>query len=371
MTSSGKISALSIIGLLALSACTVNREINSLEVHDVLFYGARSERVTWFYGALTDGRLEGAVKLGTQTLKLREQLRNDPLALLGTLSVLSGTQLRSALRGPATILPQQFSVSSVVLSNELAVQTRVKLDAVYYTDGRGWYKLSGPLAADRGGKVSPSAVSGLRGVGELTDAEADVLSNQLKLDGPQAIGVLNKADLPDAAQYVEPSPLKYLQTGLIIQKGVPANLNVFTPPLNPSNTGRYSVFGSGGNARYSGEGPIAYLSKSFSSFDSVWRTAYGNQSPVPSAPNVDFAGNNVATIFLGQKATGGYGLSVSSTAVDGNTLTVNVSTTSPKPGLIQTQALTSPWVSLRVEGNYTRLIVRDSSGNTLAESSSN
>jgi len=362
---------LALMGLLTLSSCTVSREINSLEVHDVLFYGARSERVTWFYGALTDGRLESALKLGTQTVKLREQLRNDPLGFPGTLSVLSGTQLRSALRGPATILPQQFSVSSVLLSGDLAVQTRVRLDAIYYTDGRGWYKLSGPLAADRGGKVSPSAVSGLRGVGELTDAEADFLSSQLRLDGPQAVGVLNKADLPDAAQYVEPAPLKYLQTGLIVQKGVPANLNVFTPPLNPSNTGRYSVLGSGGNARYSGEGPIAYLSKTFSSFDSVWRTANGNQSPVPSAPNVDFAGNNVATFFLGQKATGGYGLSVSSTAVDGNTLTVTVSTTSPKPGLIQTQALTSPWVSLRVEGNYTRLVVRDSSGNTLAESSSN
>ena len=364
-----KLAALSFTGLLALSSCAVSREIVNLEVHDVLFYGGRSERVTWFYGALTDGRLESAVKLGTQTLRLREQLRNDPLGLPGTLSVVVGDQARSTLRSPATIVTPRFSVSSVVLSGELTVQTKGRLDSIYYTDGKSWYKLSGPIAADRGGKVSPQLVSGLRGVGELTDAEADLLGNQLRLDGPQAVGVLNKTDIPDAAQYVEPAPTKYLQTGLFIQKGVPANLNVFTPPLDPPNSGRFAVVGSGGNARYSGAVPTVFLSKSFSSFNTVWRTANGNSSPVPSAPNVDFANNNVATVFLGQKPSGGYGISVSSTTVSGDTLTLNVSTTSPRPGLIQTQALTSPWVSVRVEGNYTRLVVKDSSGNTLAESS--
>jgi hypothetical protein len=60
-------------------------------------------------------------------------------------------------------------------------------------------------------------------------------------------------------------------------------------------------------------------------------------------PDVDFTKNNVVAIFMGQKNTGGYSISVKSITVDdNNTVTVKVRETRPDGGMVTT-ALTSPY----------------------------
>ncbi|SFQ73926.1 protease complex subunit PrcB family protein [Flavobacterium akiainvivens] len=60
-----------------------------------------------------------------------------------------------------------------------------------------------------------------------------------------------------------------------------------------------------------------------------------------NVPYVDFNKNNVVAIFMGQKSTGGYSISVRKVSVDGDTATVYVKTT--KPEGMATMAITTPY----------------------------
>jgi hypothetical protein len=60
-----------------------------------------------------------------------------------------------------------------------------------------------------------------------------------------------------------------------------------------------------------------------------------------NAPAVDFGRNNVVALFMGQKSTGGYSISVRKIEVSGDTTTVYVSTTQPDG--MATMAITAPY----------------------------
>lgn len=346
-------------GLALVTVSCVFKGVQSFEAHEVLLYGAQQERVMWVYGALADGQLETDLKVGTQVQTLRSQVR-DPFGLGGTVSI-GG---RAVLRSGTSELSERFNVSGALFSDDLIVGTKAPLEGIYYTDGKSWYRLSKAVAGDLRGKVTPVKIEGLRGVGTLTDAEADLIGNELKKQAPLAIGVIPEKDILDKPQYIEPSPSKYLQTAFYLQKGVPTDLNVFVPDLLPVNSGKYSVIGSGQNARYTPSQSSVVLSRGFPSFSSVWKKAQDTSN----VPNIDFSKNNVVTFFLGQRPTGGFGIQVNGTQVTDQVLTVKVNTLEPKQGSFTIQALTSPWVSLRVEGQYTKVIVKEGS-NILATSS--
>ncbi len=331
-----------------LSSCTMTQGITQLEAHELLLYGDQpTERITWIYGNLKEGSVETDLKIGTQIYKLRNQI-SDPFGLVGTLSL----NTKATLRGPVSSVSETFNLSSLPFSSDLVVGTKAAVDGIYYTDGFDWYRLARAVKGDLRGKVSPTKISDLHGVGKLTDAEADLLSSQLKKQAPVAIGLMPENQILDAPQYIEPSPQKYLQTAFYVQKGVPTDLNIFVPDLTPPNSGKYTSVGTGGNASYSSNEASVVLSKAFGSFSNAWRKANGNQVPIPSTPSINFSRFNTVTFFLGQKPTGGYGVEVRSTRVENNRLIVEVATSKPREGLINTQALTSPWFSIQVEGNY-------------------
>lgn len=58
-------------------------------------------------------------------------------------------------------------------------------------------------------------------------------------------------------------------------------------------------------------------------------------------PSVDFNKNNVVAVFMGQKSSGGYSISVRKVTVEGNTATVEVYRSSPEG--MATMALTAPY----------------------------
>lgn len=62
-----------------------------------------------------------------------------------------------------------------------------------------------------------------------------------------------------------------------------------------------------------------------------------------AAPDVDFDTYNVVALFLGQKSNGGYSIGIESVKFEGNTATVKIKTTKPKPGENVTMALTQPY----------------------------
>lgn len=60
-----------------------------------------------------------------------------------------------------------------------------------------------------------------------------------------------------------------------------------------------------------------------------------------NVPTVDFSQNNVVAIFMGQKNTGGYSVSVRKVTIEDNTAIIN--TIETKPEGMATMALTAPY----------------------------
>lgn len=64
---------------------------------------------------------------------------------------------------------------------------------------------------------------------------------------------------------------------------------------------------------------------------------------IETIPQVDFTKNNVVAVFMGQKRSGGYSITVEKVVVDGNTAQVLVKNTLPEQGAMVTMALTAPY----------------------------
>lgn len=60
-----------------------------------------------------------------------------------------------------------------------------------------------------------------------------------------------------------------------------------------------------------------------------------------NVPTVDFSQNNVVALFMGQKNTGGYSISVKKVTIEDNTAIIN--TLETKPEGMATMALTAPY----------------------------
>lgn len=62
----------------------------------------------------------------------------------------------------------------------------------------------------------------------------------------------------------------------------------------------------------------------------------------PSAPPVDFSREMIVGIFLGERATGGYEIEITTVERGGSHLRIHYRSKSPDPGAMVTQALTQP-----------------------------
>ena len=91
-----------------------------------------------------------------------------------------------------------------------------------------------------------------------------------------------------------------------------------------------------------GNREIEFISNQQAYDDTVSR--YSSLQPA----DINFSNNQVILLNMGPRSTGGYSVTVSSVAESNGTLTVYVTETSPAPGCMVPQAITSPYVFVRV-----------------------
>ncbi|GAA5501482.1 hypothetical protein Dxin01_01214 [Deinococcus xinjiangensis] len=354
--------AFSGVTALLLSACSGNGPSN-LKVHEVALYGGSQERITWVYGDL-NGSSKSSVKIGGVAVDLRPQV-SDPLATAGSLSI-NG---KATYRVPTDTLPQKLSLTrdSSGLFNAMPMNG-ASIAAIYYTDGAAWYKLGGTTGSVRG-----QSSAGLRGAGQLTDAEADAVAAVLQPQGPLAVAVLND---PSPALTVEPQPSEILRTSLYIlpnvlttasgttgtvtttpNTGVP-NPNTGGPLTGTTGNGSTGNAGSGLSFTSLAQGsnaaatsPTVQVATTGAQAAALYTLAYGRQTNPPRPPAL--SGNTLVGVFIGQRNSGGYSVQVSRVAASGSNLNLTVNITAPPAGSLNTMALTSPWVIISVPGRYT------------------
>lgn len=74
-----------------------------------------------------------------------------------------------------------------------------------------------------------------------------------------------------------------------------------------------------------------------------WQDFWVEHSATRERPTVDWGREIVIGLFLGRRATGGFGVEILVTEAQGKTLTVRYRETRPEPGVLTAQVLTSPY----------------------------
>ena len=348
-----------VLGMALLTGCSMEG-IGNLSVHEALFYGGSQQRLAWVYGTL-DGKTY-SVKLGDKVATLRPQLTGDALGLTGTLSV----DAKATYSGVTTAIDRRVNVTRV--GNQYSIQALGNVDSVFATDGGGtWFRLSGPVTAGQTVLATAATNNALRGAGDLTDAEADALGAELKGQGVLAVAVLPDETLPDAPLKIEPAldAGRHPVTGLYLQSGIVqvASAGPVTPIIAPVGSAPAQPGGSVGRQLAGGSNATAsdfqvIVAQNVSVLSTLWNTAYGRQTNVPALPSLG-AGRSVVGVFLGQRPTGGYSLSLASARISGGVLELTVNVSAPGQGSITTQALTSPWIATEITGSFSSVVVRD------------
>jgi hypothetical protein len=85
------------------------------------------------------------------------------------------------------------------------------------------------------------------------------------------------------------------------------------------------------------------LIKDASAWDKCWSQHAGMLKPATAAPSVNFSKEMVIAATMGTRRTGGYGIEISSVEKTAHKLKVFVKETSPPPGMMSIQILTSPY----------------------------
>lgn len=82
----------------------------------------------------------------------------------------------------------------------------------------------------------------------------------------------------------------------------------------------------------------------------LWSTHAAYLIPPPAPPAVDFSTSTVVAVFVGNRSSGGHALAVSGLNRTTSGWHLSLSLLKPGAGCLVTQALTQPWVMVRVPG---------------------
>lgn len=99
---------------------------------------------------------------------------------------------------------------------------------------------------------------------------------------------------------------------------------------------------------YGGLGPTRAVVSDREAWEASWAQIHATVSPVPPAPEVDFATRRLLLLATGARPSGGYTIDVSGLATAEGTMYVSVRTTSPGPTCLVTMAVTHPTLVLSV-----------------------
>ena len=353
-----RLSILALILSILGNSCMTPTKYN---VSDVILYGIK-ERHLIFYGEANGER-------HTTIDGVKHTLTNDPVVGAFTVPGALTVDGQPTLQLEPKLAREVFALATIPLSNELSVLTREPVEKVIYFDGKTWFDVGSDLEENTKLRLPKTERQGLRGIGKLSNTEADALEGYLKTqykNKPLAIGLLTFPNIPDNLITLEPRPDRYDLTALYVQVDVPTDLlggfaNNQPLEIKPLQNGANSVYGSSSSS--------VRLDSSAASFRQTWNIMNGNFVPVPAAPEIDFKRSKVVTVFLGQRPTGGYGIALASAKLEGSTLVVSANLRQPAAGAITTQVITSPFSSIVVSGaKFTSVrVVNAATGATLGE----
>ncbi|RDI94983.1 protease complex subunit PrcB family protein [Meiothermus sp. QL-1] len=337
------------LSLLILTGCLPQPGERTYRVSEVqLLFSENTERWVYFYGEPQAVLLEG------RSLSLTPGTHPSPLSVPEALLV-GGEPLYREI-GPA--LPRTARLNRGFPGGQLLLRAERRVQNAWLFEG-GWLRLAGPFSENS--LQSVVARAGRPQFENLSPAETEaVLAEVLNRRGGRPV-VLYEVEAPLPPLRLQPTPTQARTTALAVQYGLESEL-VLMPPTPPSPR----VMLQGSLAAYAEPGPAAYLAASPGQMLSLWRLATGNQLPPPPVPPVDFNQHRVAGFFWGQKPTGGYSLQYVGSQAVGNTLRITLRLSSPAPGAMVTQALTSPFVLLEVPGRFTRVEFLSTDGQVLA-----
>ena len=325
------VAALVVLSLLA--ACEPDA---APQLHDITITGVLDERFTYVYGEPRSFQLEGEeVTLGPAD----PSARRAPLAVTGALWI----DGQPFLQRPAEPRPAPAEVRRIPLTTDVMVRTEAATRALLYFDGSLWFVLGEDDQAGLEQCVTPRPRSArLRGLGELTVAEADVIADYLeRLGDSLVVAVLSGDDVPRRSI---DGLAEYRSTALHVQRGLPTDESAFRPA---PRTLQWEVVASGqqavGIAR-----PSFRLVRDEAELRSLWNQLHGASLNVPPLPRADFARETLLVVMMGERPSGGYRVEVQNVSLDGGDLFVDLRFVEPAPDAVTTAALTSPWAVVRV-----------------------
>jgi len=304
------------------------------KLHDVTVYGALNARLSYLYGSPRKFDLDG------KQVTLSQGSTSVPYAVDGALLVDGKAFARTSV---PPLDPPPVAVARIPLTTDLRLTARADVEQVVYFDGSDYFKLVDAAKSGTTQTLVPTPrLNRLRGLGELTDREADALANGLEKAGkPYVLAVLPSASLP---KHSVNGTSEYLQTGVYVQQGLETAASAAG---SAAQQVAWEVLAQGQQA-VGFDKPQYVLVKSSDQLTNLWYKAYGSQLNVPPVPNIDFSRETVLAVFDGQKPTGGYDLKVRSVTVENGELYVDLVKQQPQQGQITTQALTSPWLLIHV-----------------------
>jgi hypothetical protein len=324
---------LAVLGL-ALSACEADP---APELHELTITGALERRVTWLYGEPRNFTIDGSERALTAA---PGGPTGEPWFVPAALWIDGAPALVEADVAP---VEAPVSVRRIPLTTDLQLSTVRETRAVLYYDGSAWLTLGEFDPAGLDVRVTPRPrFGGLRGLGELTNAEADALARALEgLGQPVVVAVATGAEVPRRAI---DGVAEARATAVHVVAGVPLDLGAFRPaprdvPFEIVARGQQAV---GVTA------PTYLLLRSSVELSTAWNQMHGAGLQVPPLPGVDLERETLLAVFLGPKPTGGYAADVRGVTLEGGDLFVDLVETAPGPGTMTTQALTNPWLLVRV-----------------------
>ena len=242
----------------------------------------------------------------------------------------------------ARLSPPPTRVQRIPLTSDLQLEVGSPVNEVVYFDGNKWFTLVSAAGQGFKSRVVPKErLGGLQGIGNLEREEAEMLSKLIEPRAPIAVTVMPESRIPlrQADTLSE-----YLRTTLYIQQTVPTDEAAFQAP---SEELFWDIFAQGDQAIPS-ETTQYYVVANEAQLLSLWNQAYGTQLSVPPLPDVDFRRETIVAVFSGAKATGGFGVDIQEVTLDASNAYIDILETSPPADAITTQALSQPWLMLRI-----------------------
>lgn len=322
-----------VLAVLLLVACEPDA---APQLHDITVTGVLDARLSYLYGQPRSFRLEGrSVELSVADASAPR----TPLSVTGSLWV----DGESVVRTPVEPRDAPVVVRRIPLTTDVQLRTLEATRAVLYYDGSAWFVLGEDDQAGLDQRVTPRPRSArLRGLGELTLAEADALADELERIGePLVVSVLDGADVPRRSV---DGLAEYRASALHVSTGIETDASAFRPA---PRTLQWELVASGQQAVGVPRESFRLL-RSEAELRSLWNQLHGAQLNPPPLPPFDFARETVLVVLMGQRPSGGYAVEVQGVTLEGGDLFLDVRLREPAAGDVTTSALTSPWALVRV-----------------------